>query len=133
MDVARYHRLRGTYYRLEGQRRGPCQAHQFPVRARCKACGGSQLTTVELSGKGRIFSFAEVGQPPAGFPGPYRVAMVELEEGPRVTAQLTDVEPGEGKIGDAVEMVTRRLRSLGPEGFLVYGYKFRPVLAEARS
>lgn len=30
-----------------------------------------------------------------------------------------------------VEMVTRRLRSDGERGMLVYGYKFRPLLKAA--
>jgi len=52
-----------------------------------------------------------------------------LEEGPLVTAQLTDLEEGMLEIGTPVEMVTRRLRSDGDErGLLVYGYKFRPRL-----
>jgi uncharacterized OB-fold protein len=47
-----------------------------------------------------------------------------------VTAQLTDVDNGAVTIGTPVEMVTRRLREDGNErGMLVYGYKFRPVLA----
>lgn len=36
---------------------------------------------------------------PKGFSGPYLMALVELEEGIRVTAQLTDVEPDEVGIG----------------------------------
>jgi uncharacterized OB-fold protein len=31
-----------------------------------------------------------------------------------------------------VEMVTRRIQEKGPRGYLVYGYKFRPVLEQAR-
>ena len=56
------------------------------------------------------------------------MALVELEEGPVVAAQLTDVEPGEIEIGMPVEMVTRRIQEQGPHGLLVYGYKFRPRL-----
>jgi len=69
-----------------------------------------------------------VGQPPQGFAGPYVVAMVQLEEGIRVTAQLTDVEPDEVVVGMPVEMVVRRIREYGAHGYLVYGYKFRPLL-----
>jgi uncharacterized OB-fold protein len=68
----------------------------------------------------------------AGFEeqAPYTVALVKLEEGPLVTAQLTDTSEAEVQIGTPVEMVTRRLRSDGDErGMLVYGYKFRPALA----
>jgi uncharacterized protein len=32
------------------------------------------------------------------------------------------------KIGQRVEMVTRKLREFGPEGMIVYGYKFRPIV-----
>jgi uncharacterized OB-fold protein len=57
------------------------------------------------------------------------MALVELDEGPLVAAQLTDIEPGEIEIGLPVEMVTRRIREFGPQGYLVYGYRFRPRLA----
>ena len=46
-----------------------------------------------------------------------------------VTAQLTDVDHEQVKIGMRLEMVTRKLREDGPEGQIIYGYKFRPVLA----
>jgi len=61
------------------------------------------------------------------------VALIKLEEGPLVTAQLTDLDNGKVEIGAPVEMVTRKLRQDGDErGLLVYGYKFRPVLAGPR-
>jgi uncharacterized OB-fold protein len=74
-----------------------------------------------------VYSFSEIAHPPHGFEAPYLVALVQLDGGPRVTAQLTDVEPSEVRIGMPVERVVRRLRALGPEGYLVYGYKFRPA------
>ena len=61
--------------------------------------------------------------------------MVKLDEGPMVTAQLTDLDKRqEPKIGMRVEMVTRILNVHGAEdrGLFNYGYKFRPpVVAEA--
>ena len=61
---------------------------------------------------------------------PYTVALVKLDEGPMVTAQLTDVDASEVQIGMPVEMVTRKLRDDGDErGMIVYGYKFRPPIA----
>jgi hypothetical protein len=85
-----------------------------------------------FSGRGEVYSYTTVYDPPAGFEdyAPYTVALVKLEEGPLVTAQLTDLDEGKVEIGTPVEMVTRRLRSDGDErGLLVYGYKFRPVLS----
>jgi uncharacterized OB-fold protein len=58
------------------------------------------------------------------------VALIKLEEGPLVTAQLTDLGDQRVEIGTPVEMVTRRLRNDGDErGMIVYGYKFRPLLS----
>jgi uncharacterized OB-fold protein len=62
---------------------------------------------------------------------PYTVALIKLEEGPLITAQLTDVANDEVEIGLPVEMVTRKLRTQGEEGLIIYGYKFRPRLVTA--
>jgi uncharacterized OB-fold protein len=45
-----------------------------------------------------------------------------------VTAQLTDINDEQLQIGMPVEMVTRKLRSDGERGMLVYGYKFRSAV-----
>lgn len=77
-----------------------------------------------------MYSYSDVTNPPAGYEldAPYTVALVRLAEGPLVTAQLTDVGKEEVEIGMPVEMVTRKLRSDGDRGVLIYGYKFRPIL-----
>jgi len=86
--------------------------------------------TENLSGRGEIYSFSTMYNAPQGYEDqkPYTIALVKLEDGPMITAQLTDVAPDEVKIGLRVEMVTRKLREDGPEGQIVYGYKFRPIL-----
>jgi uncharacterized OB-fold protein len=133
MDLPRYHRLTAPYYRLEGRRCRICGAVQFPPRGACAACRGRDGEPFRFSGRGTVYSFAEVAQPLQGFPGPYLVALVELEEGVRVTAQLADVDADEVEIGMPVEMVTRRLQEKGPHGYLVYGYKFRPEMATRKA
>jgi uncharacterized OB-fold protein len=97
----------------------------------CPECGQEARTLYNFSGRGEIYSYTTVYDAPSGYEetAPYTVAIVKLEEGPLVTAQLTDVDNGDIHIGAPVEMVTRRLRSDGDErGLLVYGYKFRPML-----
>ncbi|MBI5356801.1 OB-fold domain-containing protein [Candidatus Collierbacteria bacterium] len=93
-----------------------------------------------FSGIGAIYSWTRVERDhaPAGFvdSAPYYVVLVGLDEGPRVTAMLTDLDvssPVEGriKIGQKVEMVTKKLQQEGERGMIVYGYKFRPVLEQA--
>jgi len=122
--------LRDARYRLEGNRCDDCGTLFFPPRELCPECRSERLTPQRLSGRGEVYSYTTVYKGPAGFADflPYTVALVRLEEGPLVTAQLTDVDPEEVTIGMPVEMVTRTLREYGKDGLIVYGYKFRPVL-----
>lgn len=89
-------------------------------------------TEVPLSGRGEVYSYTIIQDPPEGFEAqaPYVLAMIRLEEGPLITAQLTDLE-STPEIGMQVEMVTRKLRTDGEGGVIVYGYKFRPVLPQS--
>lgn len=86
-----------------------------------------------LSGRGEVYSFSTMYNVPRGYEGqaPYTVALIKLDDGPMVTAQLTDVDSADVQIGLHVEMVTRKLREDGDEGQIIYGYKFRPVLPTA--
>lgn len=96
----------------------------------CPSCHGPAKEPYNYRGLGSVYSFSEVYTAPDAFEryAPYVVALVQLDEGPLLTAQLTDVEPDDVYVGMPVEMVTRRLREEGPEGLIAYGYKFRPVL-----
>jgi uncharacterized protein len=82
----------------------------------------------QFSGYGEVYSYTIVTDPPAGFElqAPYVLALIKLDEGEMLTAQLTDLDD-DPAIGMRVEMVTRRLRTEGNEGIIAYGYKFRPV------
>ncbi len=85
-----------------------------------------------FAGTGEVYSFTTLQETPEGFDdqAPYMLALIKLDEGPLITAQLTDVD-GEVAIGDRVEMVTRKLTTEGARGMIVYGYKFRKVLPRA--
>jgi uncharacterized OB-fold protein len=99
----------------------------------CPHCAAEKQSWTNLSGQGEVFSFTTMYNAPAGFAeyAPYTMALVKLAEGPMVTAQLTDVDAQDVKIGMPVEMVTRKLSQDGEEGQILYGYKFRPMLREA--
>ena len=88
-----------------------------------------QTSQFTFAGTGEVFSFTTVQEPPEGFEGqaPYVLALVKLDEGPLITAQITDLD-GLPVIGDRVEMVTRKLTTEGSRGMIVYGYKFRKIL-----
>jgi uncharacterized OB-fold protein len=131
MEISRHWRLRKQRYALVGEICPHCEAKLFPPRDVCPECGGEARTPFQFSGKGEVYSYTTIYEPPAGYEenAPYTVALVKLEEGPIVTAQLTDLGDEPVQIGTPVEMVTRRLRQDGDErGMIVYGYKFRPAL-----
>lgn len=90
-----------------------------------------EVTTqpVVMKGLGEVYSYTVVQEAPAGYEdqAPYYLALVRLDEGPLVTAQLTDVRDGIA-IGDRVEMTTRKLTTEGSKGMIVYGYKFRKLM-----
>lgn len=131
MEIPRHWRLKSQRYRLVGEVCPHCQTRLFPPRDVCPNCGQEARILHEFSGRGEVYSYTTIYEAPAGFEeyAPYTVALIKLEEGPFITAQLTDLDDQPVEIGMPVEMVTRRLRSDGDErGMLVYGYKFRPVL-----
>jgi scaffold protein (connect acetoacetyl-CoA thiolase and HMG-CoA synthase) len=88
-----------------------------------------QTERFTFAGTGEIYSYTTLQEVPEGFEdqAPYVLALVKLDEGPLITAQITDLD-GLPAIGDRVEMVTRKLTTEGPRGMIVYGYKFRKVL-----
>jgi hypothetical protein len=134
MEIPRHWRLKQQRYKLVGEVCPHCEAKLFPPRDICPECGGEAKSLYTFSGRGEVYSHTTVQDAPAGFEdnAPYTVALVKLEEGPLITAQLTDLGEESVEIGTPVEMVTRRLRTDGDErGMLVYGYKFRPRLAAA--
>jgi uncharacterized protein len=130
--LAREWRLRAERYQLAGGHCAACGAYQFPRRPKCLECGSADIEPYRFRGEGEVFSHATMYKAPTGFEQdiPYVVALVKLVEGPLVTAQITDVEPADVQIGMAVEAVLRKWRQYEADGPLVYGYKFRPRLAE---
>jgi uncharacterized OB-fold protein len=134
MSLAKHWRLQDQRYRLTGMLCQDCGAKMLPQRLVCPQCGSRNLELYQFKGEGMLYSYTTVYDAPTGYEGfaPYLAALVRLDEGPLVAAQLTDVEPDEVRMGMPVEMVTRRLREFGESGMIVYGYKFRPRLKDQR-
>ena len=128
MAVPRFWREIPNRYNLIGTRCGHCNRVFFPSRFICPQCRRiGRLEPYKLGGRGKIVSFTQVHVAPHGFGSqtPYALAVIELEEGPRITAQVTDCDPNQIGIGDEVEMVFRRMGEEGQEGIIYYGYKAR--------
>lgn len=130
MAVPRFWREIPNRYNLIGTRCNGCNTVFFPPRYLCPNCRRTgKLEPYKLEGRGKIYSCTVVHFAAKGFEDqvPYVLAIVELKEGPRLTAQITDCNPDEVKIGDEVEIVFRRMGEDGPEGMIYYGYKARKI------
>jgi uncharacterized protein len=70
-----------------------CGRIAFPAPRICTGCRGERVEPLELSGRGRLYSYTVIHAPPPGWTAPYAVGYVDLEEGPRVFAHLRDGAP----------------------------------------
>lgn len=117
-------------YRLLGVKCETCGTNFFPSRMLCPKCRRKgKIVPTQYSGKGKVFSYTEVTAPPEGFEdqAPYILALIELDEGARLTAQIVDAHKDDVHIGSRVERVFRVIQRDDPEGLIHYGFKFKLV------
>lgn len=129
-SLASYWRRMPQLYRLEGVQCTTCSEYFFPARSICPECRREgKLEPHQFKGTGTIYSYTIVHAPPQGFElhNPYIIAIVELDEGPKLTAQVVDCDKKDIKIGSKVEMVLRKIADGGDDGIIQYGYKFKPI------
>ena len=68
-----------------------CAHIYFPPRPFCPACGSRKVSIKKASGKGTLYSYVINHRPAApGFTPPYAIAVVALEEGPRMMSNIID-------------------------------------------
>jgi uncharacterized OB-fold protein/acyl dehydratase len=91
-------------HKLLIQRCTACGTLRHPPRPACAHCRSFDWDTLEASGRGTIYSFVvnHYPQVPA-FDYPLVVALVELEEGTRLVANVSGITPETAAIGMAVE------------------------------
>lgn len=93
--------------RLLGLRCQECGAITVPPKMVCGKCASLDLDIVELKGQGKIQTFTTVYVAPEGRQGevPYIIVLVELDEGPWIMGNLTDIDPGQA----TMELIGRRV------------------------
>ena len=81
--------------KLLGLKCKQCGTTTVPPRIICESCNSTDIDVVELSGKGKIQTFTTVFVAPEGRENevPYVIVLVELDEGPWIMGNLTDIEP----------------------------------------
>jgi uncharacterized OB-fold protein len=86
-------------HKLLIQRCQDCEKAYFYPRPFCPLCFSKNVEWFEASGKGTLYSFVINHRPAPGFgPDPYVIAVVELEEGPRMMSNLIDIDADPDKV-----------------------------------
>jgi uncharacterized OB-fold protein len=75
---------------LRLQRCDDCAGTYFPPRPFCPACGSRSVSVFAASGRGKLYSYVIHHRPRAGFEPPYAIAVVELDEGPRMMTNIVE-------------------------------------------
>jgi uncharacterized OB-fold protein len=115
-------------YRLQGSRCSKCGALFVTKRLICPECKGTDFEEINLSGRGRVYTYTSVKVPllPVLKKGAYAIGIIELEEGVRSESQIVDIDPDELNVGMEVETTMRKVREEYP-GKVIYMYQFKPV------
>jgi uncharacterized OB-fold protein len=94
-------------HKLVLQQCSGCGACQFFPQPCCRKCLSEKLQWFEANGKGKIYSFTIIHRPPShAFEAdvPYIVAIVELEEGPRLMSNIIGIPSDDVRVDMPVEV-----------------------------
>ena len=98
-------------HRIAASRCGGCGGVYVPPRPICPACGPSDMTVEELSGRGRVVGITSITIVPSamaakgyGRKRPYVTGVIALDEGPGLTARIELSEDDGVQIEDRVGM-----------------------------
>ena len=113
--------------RLLGGACGACGQLHFPATRDCPYCSNEGCTTRALSGEGTLCLFTTVVNRPPGYSGevPFGFGVVELPEGLRVIARLTETDPERLAFGMPVRLTFVPLH-VDAAGRQVITYAFAP-------
>lgn len=75
---------------LRLQRCDDCSGVYFPPRPFCPACGSRSVSVFTASGKATLYSYVINYRQHPAFDGPYSIAVVQLEEGPRMMTNIVN-------------------------------------------
>ncbi len=67
-----------------------CSHVYFPPRPFCPSCGSRDVEVFKASGQASLHSYVIVHRPAPGFTPPYAIAVVELDEGPRMMTNIVE-------------------------------------------
>lgn len=77
---------------LRIQRCQDCEGAYFPPRPFCPHCSSRNVVIEAASGRASLYSYVIHHREVPGFDSPYAIAVVELEEGPRMMTNIVECE-----------------------------------------
>jgi uncharacterized protein len=84
-----------------------CQSWSAPADPFCSVCGGGRLEWARSSGRGVVHTFGvvhHISHPGFRDEAPYNVAVIELEEGPRLNSRIIGCGNDDIAVGMPVEV-----------------------------
>ncbi len=106
--------------RVELQHCADCERYIYYPRTHCPGCLTRDLEWRELSGNGVVHTYTVARRPtapPWSEDLPQLIAVVELDEGPRLTTELVNVDPDAIEVGMRVQPV---FQAVGEATLLLY-------------
>jgi uncharacterized OB-fold protein len=128
MSAPKYAREIPQRYRLEAVKCQQCQKILFPPRLICPSCRSRKFDKVNLKPEGKVLSYTIIRVAPSQFvdQAPYAVGIIELDDGARIMAQITDCDLEKLAIDMRVNIEFRKIYDEGESGIICYGYKAVP-------
>jgi hypothetical protein len=77
---------------LRLQKCAACSHVYFPPRPFCPQCATRDVQVFRASGRATLYSYVIHHRAAPGFTPPYSIAVVQLEEGPRMMSNIVQVE-----------------------------------------
>ena len=95
-----------------------CGAVTFPPTVACPQCSGKEFTWTEMSGRGTVYSFTvyhRLYHPAFKEKVPYVVAVIALDEGPRIISNVIGIPPDDVRCELPVQVTYDEVR----DGYLI--------------
>ncbi len=93
------------------QKCSSCGTLRHPPSPMCRSCQSLEWETVEASGQGTLYSYTTLHYPHIPpFDYPNIIGLIDLAEGVRMVAQMTQMKPEELEIGMAVQVVLEEVQ-----------------------
>ena len=120
----RYTREIPHRFRLEAQK-FKCGCVTLANRYVCPDCHEKEFEKIVLKGTGKIISYTiiHIAADSYARSTPFPVAVIETDEGVRLTAQVVDCKNEDVKTGAKVQLIFRKIMEEGGSGIINYGYK----------